>query len=472
MSNDVVPLPLNEAFRIAEEYQQAGRLDDAEALLKRILTVAPLQPDSLHMLGLVRFRQGHAAEAVSLIERAIAHGVETALYNRNLCAIHESLGQLEAAVAAGERAVALDPFDAESFHNLTVAHYRRLALDECEACARRAIALDPARPAPHFALAELLLLRGAFADGWREYEYRFRLPGIAPPIPGTDRPAWDGSPMPDATLMLVADQGYGDSIQFCRYIPWAAAHCPRLVLACSAELQPLLRQAYPSLPQFSTWRDAPPFAAWSALSSLPGLHGTTLDTIPQPGAYLHADPARAEAWRQRLSALIAPNYRRIGIVWSGRPAHPNDINRSARLDDFAPIAALPGIALVSLQKGTGQAQIGSYPGRAPLVNIGSEVVDFADTAAVVADLDLVITVDTAVAHLAAALGKPTWIMLPFAPDWRWLLGRPDSPWYGAVRLFRQTMSRDWRAVTEAIAAALGGAAPPSPGPPACGRGLG
>jgi tetratricopeptide (TPR) repeat protein len=449
-----IPLPLGHVLRIAEEYQRADRLDDADDLLARTLAVAPQQPDALHLAGLVAFRRGRFAEAAALVERALRHGVDTPLYWRNLCTMCERLGRYDEAEAAGQRAVALDPCDAGAYHNLTVVHYRRLDLDASIACARQAIALDPTLPGPHFALAEALLLRGEFAEGWEEYEWRFRIPGTHAPLPPTGRPAWGGAPMPNGNLLLVADQGFGDAIFFSRYLPWAAERCGKLALACSPDLAPLLRPAFPGVPMFVRWEDAPPFDAWQALSGLPRLRGTRLDTIPATPAYLRADVARVLAWGMRLKNLLPRGLRRIGIAWAGRPTHNNDGNRSASLAALGKLGDVPGVALVSLQKGPPAAQIGGYFGPAPLLNLGPELSDFADTAALLENLDAIVAVDTSILHLAAALGRPTFALLSFAPDWRWLLGRADSPWYPSVKLFRQPAPQDWRGPVAAAARAL------------------
>jgi hypothetical protein len=452
----LVPVPIDDVFRIANEYEQAGRLDEAEGLLKRILQVAPQQPDSTHLLGIVAFRKGRMAEAAELVERAIAHGVNTPLYYRNICTIYERLGRLEESVTAGLRAVELDPGDPHALHNLTVVYYRLLDLDASIACADRAMALDPMLPGPHFAKAEALLLRGELEQGWDEYEWRYQIPGAAQLMPKTDKPQWDGKPIADGLLMLIADQGFGDVIQFSRYIPWAAERCRNISLACARELHPIVRQVHPEIRIFDKWEDRPDFAAFCPLSGLPRLHRTRIDSIPARPAYISADGARTAHWASRLDTLIPRRYRRIGLAWAGRPTHNNDVNRSASLSVFNPIAALPGVALVSLQKGERQAETGRYFGRAPLINVSAEIEDFDDTAAIIANLDLLVTVDTSVAHLGAAMGKPVWIMLPYAPDWRWLLNRSDSPWYPTIRLFRQRTPRVWDDVMTAIVEAIPG----------------
>jgi tetratricopeptide (TPR) repeat protein len=455
-SAQVVPVPLHEVLAIAAQLERAGRAADAEALTDHILAAHPTHAEALHLKGIAAAAQGRDAQAASLLENAIAHGLEQPYYYRNICAIYERLGRLDEALAAGRRAVALDPTDAQSYHNLTIVHARRLDLDAAIDCARTALSLDPTRAGAHMALAEALLTRGDLAAGWPEYEWRFRLPGAAPQMPATDRPQWDGAPMAEGTLLLVADQGFGDVIQFCRYIPWAAARCPNLIIACAGDVQDLVRQVAPATPLFSNWNDCPPYAAYAALSGLPRLHGTRLDTIPAAAAYLRADPARVEAWRPRVAAMAPRGHRLVGLVWAGRPTHSNDRNRSVRLARLAPLFDTRRVTFVALQKGAALAEAGGYYGRAPLLNLAASIEDFADTAAIIALLDLVVTVDTSVAHLAAALGQQTWIMLPFAPDWRWLLGRADSPWYPAARLFRQPEPGDWERVARDVAAAMAG----------------
>jgi tetratricopeptide (TPR) repeat protein len=452
----LVPIPLADVLATAMQLERAGKAAEAERLTDHILAVYPAHAEALHLKGIAAAALGRDADAASLLERAIAHGLEQPHYYRNICAIYERLGRLDQALAAGRRAVALDATDAESYHNLTVVHARRLELDDAIGCARTALSLDPTRAGAHLALAEALLMRGDLAEGWPEYEWRFRLPGVSPPLPRTDRPQWDGAPLTDGTLLLVADQGFGDVIQFCRYIPWAAARCARLVIACAAELQPLVRQVAPEVPMFSKWNECPPYAAYAALSGLPLVHGTVLDTIPAAVPYLRAEPARAAAWRARIARMAPRGHLLVGLAWAGRPTHSNDRNRSAPLLRLRALFGCAGVTFVSLQKGDKQAEIGAYFGTAPLFNLGASIEDFRDTSAIIEALDLVISVDTSVAHLAAAMGKPTWIMLPFAPDWRWLLERNDSPWYPDVRLFRQSRRDDWEGVAIAIKAALEG----------------
>jgi tetratricopeptide (TPR) repeat protein len=464
----MVPVPLPELFTIAARQERSGNLAEADRLLNHMLAVAPVQPDVLHMSGIVAFRLGRQDEALEKIERAIAHGVDIALYLRNICEIYRVMNRLDDAVAAAKRAVALAPNDPLCLHNLSVIHYERVEIDEAIDSADRALLMNPDMAGAHFARAEALLIKGDLAQGWEEYEWRFRIAESARLMPPTDKPQWDGTAFADARLLLVADQGFGDVIQFSRYIPWVLERCPDVVVAASSEMRPVLRQFVPQDRIFSRWEDCPPYRAFAALSGLPRLHGTRIDTVPAPIPYLRADPARVASWAERMRKLAPASFRKIGIVWAGRPTHNNDRRRSSKLADFAPLAALPGVALVSLQKGPSADQAGRYFGRAPLINIGAEVRDYDDTMALLECLDLVVTVDTSVGHLAAAMGKPVWILLATSPDWRWLLNRSDSPWYPTVRLFRQTVPRQWSDVFRDVAAAL--ANPAAELPPVGGAG--
>jgi Tfp pilus assembly protein PilF len=445
---------VEELLGLAQGHEQAGRLNEAEEALGQVLALAPEHPGALHLQGVVSFRQGRIDEAAALMERSIAASPETALYHRNICEVYRSLGRYDDALAAGHRAVGLTPRDPHCYHNLGVLHYHRLQLDEAIQYAERALALDPDFPGAHFGIAEASLLRGDFRRGWDEYEWRFRLGNAPKLLPPTDRPQWDGRPLPSGRLLLIADQGYGDVIQFARYIPWATRRCPEIAVACSAEIRPVVAQQPGIGRMFDHWDNQPDFAAYCALSGLPRLAGTALETIPSPTPYLRADPEKAAAWTKRLARLVPQGYRRIGIAWAGRPTHVNDRNRSVRLPAFAPLSELRRVALVSLQKGPAQAQVGGYWGRAPLINLGPEIADFDDTMAILEALDLLVTIDTAVGHLAGAMGRPVWLMLPFAPDWRWLLDRSDSPWYPTARLFRQPAPRQWDPVVGEIARRL------------------
>ncbi len=443
-----VPVPAAEILAVAQEYFDAGRVDASERMARHVLAVQPDRPEALHLCGLAAFRRGRHDEAGDLVARAVEQG-GAPVYWRNLSEIRRMQARLDEALGAARHAVSRDPADPLGLFQLAMVLYDRQELSACIATARAALELRPGLPEAHMKLAQALLASGEMDEGWQKYEWRWRIPGAPPPVPATDRPQWDGTPT-DARLLLVADQGYGDAVMFARYLPWALARAPDVVVAASAELHPLLAAIRPGLKLVAQWEEANGFAAWCPFSTLPLLHGTRLATVPGGVPYLPADPARAAMWRARLES--AGGLRRIGLVWAGRPTHHNDFNRSVPLAALGPLAALPGVTFVSLQKGPAVAQRGDWRGPAPLIDLGGD--GFDDTAAIIAGLDLVISVDTAVVHLAGAMGRPCWVMLPFAADWRWMTGRDDSPWYPSLRLFRPAAPRDWPGLVAQVARAL------------------
>ncbi len=453
--SETIELSLEETIKQAAELEAAGRLDEAEATLDRLLARLPDNAEAIHLKGVLAIRQGRTREGAALMQRSVEVGPVKPYYMRNMCEVFRTLGRYDEALEYGRRAAAGDPADPICHANLSVLHYERGEPMDAILSGERALAINPNLPGAHFGLAEALLLRGEFERGWEEYEWRFRMPGVPTLMPIEGVPQWEGQPLGEGRLMLIADQGFGDGIQFSRYIPWAAERCGEVVVACSRELQPLIGQIPGIARMFDRWEDAPASAAYLPLSGLPRLHGTRLDTIPADRVpYLKPEPARVATWKARVDELAAPHHRRIGLVWAGRPTHKNDRNRSVALNRLSALTDLPGVTYVSLQKGPAEAQVGDYFGLAPLVNLGPEVDEFTDSLAIMDGLDLVVTVDTAVGHLAGAMGKRVFIMLPYAPDWRWLERRSDTPWYPSARLFRPPTPQNWDAVTAEVAAAI------------------
>lgn len=453
--SEAIELSPEDAVKRAAEQEAAGRLDEAEATLDRLLERDPNIAEAIHLKGVLAIRQGRTAEGAALMQRSLEIGPVKHYYLRNMCEVFRTLGRYDEALEYGRQAVAADPADPICHANLSVLHYERGEPMDAILSGERALAINPSLPGAHFGLAEALLLRGEFERGWEEYEWRFRMPGVPTLMPIEGVPQWDGQPLESGRLMLIADQGFGDGIQFCRYIPWAAQRCSEVVVACSRELQPLIGQIPGIAQMFDRWETAPASVAYLPLSGLPRLHGTTLDNIPADIVpYLKPDPARVAKWKARIDELAAPHHRRIGLVWAGRPTHKNDRNRSVALSRLSALTDIPGVTYVSLQKGPAEAQVGDYFGLAPLVNLGPEVDEFTDSLAIMDGLDLVVTVDTAVGHLAGAMGKRVFIMLPYAPDWRWLEARSDTPWYPSARLFRPPTPQNWDAVTAEVAGAI------------------
>ena len=321
-------------------------------------------------------------------------------------------------------------------------------------CYMRALALDPNSAPAHFALGMALLAQGEFKPGWIEYEWRHKLEQSRNAHPPIAAPGWNGMRMPQGKLLLIGDQGYGDTIQFARYVPMAAERCGEIVLGLSPELYPLISRMRGGGRAFTRWEQMPPVDAWCMMSSLPGLFGTEPDSIPSEMPYLAPDPATVTRWTARLAELGAVKRPRVGLFWTGRTAPPHDARRSLPFAQCATLLRQGGVSFVSLQRETPAAEASALALTKALLDLSSELRDFGETAAVIANLDLVITIDSAVAHLAGALGKPTFVLLQWQSDWRWFQDREDSPWYPSLRLFRQPEPGAWGPVMDRAAAAL------------------
>lgn len=457
MSGTVQPgkvvMPLAEALDKLAKLEQANKLAEADDLAQRMLAAMPEHPHILQLAGIVSYRNGRVAEAIERMEKAEALAPTVALYPRNICEVYRGAGRLDDALRAGQRAVELAPQDSRSYFNLALIHYERRELDEAVRVAEQSLALDPEFAEAHFEKAEALLLAGRLKEGWESYEWRFKLKQAEGMLPKTEKPQWDGQALPPGKLLIIGDQGFGDCIQFGRFIPWAALLAPQPVVACSAELLPILSQL-PGIGKIVTrWDDAAGFDAYIPLSGLPRLAGTTVETIP-PSGYLAPKPELVAHWGERLERLAPRGKKRIALVWAGRPTHKNDKKRSLKLSQFAPIFARDDVAVITVQKGDQIAQAGGYYGHAPLVNLGPEIEDFLDTMAILKHVDRLVTIDTSVAHVAGASNVPTSIVLPYSPDWRWLLNRDDTPWYPRMRLYRQTVPYEWGDVIARVAADL------------------
>jgi tetratricopeptide (TPR) repeat protein len=508
-----------DALLIAVDHQRAGRTAAAGAIYREVLQTDPGQPQALYLHGLLDLAAGRADRAAGLLARAVDARPSHAGARLALARARLDVGQEDGAVDAAETALALDPSRAEAHFLLgtalnalgrteeaiasllqAIARQPRHAaahlnlgnawadldrFEEAERFCRAAIALDPALPEAHASLGFILtaagrlneavaacdaaialrpdfaeahwnravacLLAGDFAAGfagceWRKRHRRFH--GDFHDLPG---PSWMGEDLAGRTILVRAEQGLGDAIQLSRYLPRLAELGAQVQLVCDPRLIPLLRTLPGSVALTSREAPLPRYDVWADQMSLPRLLATTPETIPAASGYLQADPAWAAAWRATL-----PEGPRIGLVWAGNPAHANDRRRSLPPGTLAPLLEVPGQHFVSLQLGPRSAEAAAMPG---MIDPTARLTDYAATAALVAALDLVITVDTSVAHLAGALGRPVWVMLPFAPDWRWMLGRDSSPWYSSMRLFRQERPGHWAGVMVRVAEALRSAPP-------------
>jgi hypothetical protein len=313
-------------------------------------------------------------------------------------------------------------------------------------------AIDPLNADAHWYHAQLLLLTGRLEEGWDEFEWRWRHHQYTSLKPAYDRPLWDGTAPAGKTILLHPEQGYGDTVQCVRYASLLSAAGARVLAGSPPELAGLLRTAPGISAVYERPEDVPPFDMYVPMMGMPRLFRTTLTSIPARVPYLHADPALRATWAERLRAF--GEGLRVGLVWSGNPLQENNRFRSCSLRDIAVLGDMPGVLLFSLQKGAPAGELTGSDVPPRIHDLGPALVDFCHTAAALENLDLLITTDTSVAHVAGALGRQVWLLLSSAPDWRWLLGREDSPWYPTMRLFRQKTPRVWRSVMGQVRRAL------------------
>ena len=445
---------ISEFFDEITAHEKAGRMAAAYDLAVRVAEAGPDLAPAQNKAGLLAFRRKQYDLALTWLTKAMALDPSDASYPRNIGLVYHALNRLGEALEMTQRAIDCAPTEATLFFNKALILYDSLELKAGLVMIEAALARAPDYEEAHFLKAELLLLGGRLTEGWKAYERRFGVEQGKDMLPKTTKPQWDGRALGPGRLLLVADQGFGDCIQFARYIPWVAARAPAPNLAASDDLMPLLRQFKEIGKTIRQWDEAGDYDAYMPLSGLPGLAGTTLANIPAPCPYLHPDPDKLELWRARLQTLLPEGRKRVGLVWAGRPTHSKDSKRSLSLAGFAPLFERDDLAFISLQKGDRTEDLGLVFPAAPLLNLGPLITDFTDTLAILRLLDQLVSVDTAVAHLAGAAGVPTALLLPYAPDWRWLLNRDDSPWYPSMRLFRQQRPGDWAGVMAQVAASL------------------
>lgn len=506
-------MPLGEALMLADRCRGEGRLVEAEALCRRALEVKPDLAEAEHLLGVIAHQNGKLAEAIEHVRRAVNLAPQVALFRANLgemlrlagrpklaadearraieidpgmAAAHSNLGvalyelkQYEEAAAAHRRAIAAKPDFCEAHSNLgnalhalkrfdeAVASYRMAIslnpnyadawanlgttlhhageFDEGMAALRHAIALAPAHANAHSGLGILLLMRGDLGEGWDEYEWRLRsTERKGPRFP--EKP-WEGESLAGRHIYVQAEQGFGDTLQFARYMPLLAARAGKVTLRVHQQLTALMRESLPGIDVLGDRGDPAPYVCDAVLLSLPRIFRTRLETIPARVPYLRAPAEALARWKKKLGAL--PGLK-VGLVWAGNPEHVNDMRRSLDLERLSSVLEVPGVSFVSLQVGPRSADLTKYRER-KILDLSPDLTDFTETAAAVAALDLVITVDTSVCHLVGALAKPVWVLLPRVTDWRWLIGREDNPWYPTMRLIRQKRGEEWAEIIPRIA---------------------
>jgi tetratricopeptide (TPR) repeat protein len=430
--------------------REHGRLDEAVSSIQRAIELEPNFAEPYSNLGIVLQKQRRLDEAAACYRRAIELKPLYAEAHTNLGTVFQEQRRLDDAIACYRKAVEINPSYPDVYCSLGVALAELARLDEAVACYRRAIDLKPDFPDAHIDLALALLARGDMAAGWEEHEWRWQTPKMMEARRNFAQPQWRGEAAEGRTLLIHAEQGYGDTLQFCRYGPLAAARGLRVIMEVQKPLVRLLRGLPDVALVVARGDKLPPFDIQCPMLSMPLAMGTTMATIPSAASYLHADAAQVAAWRTRLAARVNQGFS-IGLAWTGNAAHAADRRRSIAPDRFTPLFEQAGLRFFSLQKGGTPA-----PASFPLTDFMPEMGDFADTAALISNLDLVISVDTSVAHLAAALGKPVWLLDRFDSDFRWFTGRRDSPWYPTLRLYRQPQPGDWYSVVAEVARDLQG----------------
>lgn len=446
------PLPVGHRFLHANSLFACDRIGDAVEAYETARAQRPDDPDILNNLALALMAAGRMDDAAHHLRNALALQPDHPDVLLNLGNLHRMAGGSEAAAACYRDALHRRPRDFRIYGNLGLALLNQDRPEDAIALYEKALVLAPEHPQITTSLGIAQLLTGNLAEGWRNYEARWQAG------PATDEgampPRWQGESLAGRSILLQCEQGFGDSLQFCRYVPLVAARADRVAFEVPAGLARLMGSLSGDVEIVIRGRDLPQTDLRAGLLSLPRLTGagaTTLETIPSDVPYLAPQPRLAARWRRRIETAEGV---RIGIAWAGNPNRQDDRMRSCPVVLLSGMPELPGISWFNLQKDMPEDAGESRAFARRLIDLAADFSDFADTAAAIQALDLVITVDTAVAHLAGALGKPVWTMLGYAADWRYLRDRQDCPWYPSMRLYRQPQPGDWAATIARIEADL------------------
>jgi Flp pilus assembly protein TadD len=430
-------------------YREDGKFDLGIEAANKAIALAPKAAHPLVNLSICLTETRRFAEAADAARRAIALRSDFAEAHAALGGALRYLYEYDEAISALRRAVALRPDYAIGLNNLAIALADTDHLEEAIAVHRQAVAAGPAEDGMRWNMSFSLLKAGHFREGFVHHEARYKVLPRQSAARSSGKPQWEGEDLSSRTILIHAEQGVGDTIQFIRYMPMVVGRGGRVILECQHGLHRLLGNLPGVAAVVPPEAALPPFDVHCSLMTLPAVFETTLQTIPADVPYLHADPKLSQSWAGRVEAAAGGRLK-IGLCWAGDPRHGNDRNRSMSAGEFAPLAKLSGVWFCNLQKRGGAAgqlagsTAAELPAELGATDWTAELADFADTAALVQNLDLVISVDTAVAHLAGALGKRVFVLLPRPSDWRWMTGRDDSPWYPTMRLFRQSRPREWR----------------------------
>jgi tetratricopeptide (TPR) repeat protein len=434
-------------YNLGNTFIISGQLDNAITYYQKALQLNPDHAISYNNLGNAYREKGLLDEAISSYQKALQLNSNLVDAYNNIGVAFQEKGQLDEAITCYQKAIKRNPNYADAYNNLGYILQEKGQLNTAINYYKKALQLNPYLAGAHGHLSLALLLTGDYDQGWKEYEWRWRTKEAYPR--GFSQPLWDGTDITGLTILLHAEQGMGDTIQFIRYAPSVAQRCGKVIVECHRELTSLLRNVEGVHQIISRGEQLPAFDTHCPLLSLPLFFDTTLENIPARIPYVTVNPVLVQEWRDRIQ--YDDSRLRTGLVWAGAPRHKENRNRSCSLELFSALGQLKNITFYSLQKGAAAQQAKNPPQEMNFIDLTQEINDFSDTAALIENLDLVISVDTSVAHLAGALGKPVWTLLPFSPDWRWLLNREDSPWYPTMRLFRQPSIGDWEPVITKVA---------------------
>ena len=436
------PLFLNNLGFVLKEQ---GKIAEAIAAYSQALDMKPESVEIYNNLGVALYKQEKYDKAIEAYQKAIQIQPDYAAAYNNLGIAWQKQGKLEQAVQIYNKTLVIRPNYPQAYNNLANTLKEQGKLQEAVQVYRKAIEINSSYIDAHKNLGIALLLQGDFQGGWQEYEWRLKSDDLC--FANRARTRWDGSSLSGKTILLYAEQGFGDTIQFIRYVHLLVKYDTKILVECQPELLQLFGNIGAIQKTIAVGEPLPKFDVSASLLSLPGILGTDLISIPARIPYLYVKS-------QSSTDLEMSSEYKVGIVWAGNQKHPNDNNRSVELQQFSVLFDVEDCQFFSLQVGNRRDNIMQYSYSNNITDLGVNFSNFFDTAVAISELDLVISVDTAVAHLAGALGKPIWVLLPFMPDWRWLLEREDTPWYPTMRLFRQTNTRDWAEVLKKVRLAL------------------
>jgi tetratricopeptide (TPR) repeat protein len=431
-------------YNLGLAFYAQKKFHEAITSYQNAIKLEPNYADAHNDLGTAFKGKGLFDDAIACYNETLKITPDRSDTYYNLGIVLKEKGLFEEAIISYQKALRINPNYVDAHNNLGIVFQEKGLLQEAIACYKKALLITPGDAITHWNFSLALLLSGDFEEGWKEYEWRLKVKDFYQP--DFHCPRWDGSDVSGRTILLRAEQGFGDSIQFIRYAPMVAQRGAKVIVQCQKELTSLLRNVEDIQQVAGYGEQLPQFDFYCPLLSLPLIFGTTLESIPSKILYINVDFASLRKWSDKVRK--DGSKLRVGLVWAGRE------QRSCSLESFSPLSLVDGVTFFSLQKGDAAQQAKNSSQSMKLVDYTDEINDFSDTAALIESLDLIISVDTAVAHLAGALGKPVWTLLPFAPDWRWMMDRDDSPWYPTMKLFHQSSRDDWESVIESVKNAL------------------